>query len=204
MSPIFHQYENTGLLEPFIVVGVGYKSLKTMDSLRVRDYLFPKALPSDELKADGGGQNFYNYITKELLPKIDSEFRTDQTDRTLLGHSFGGYFVLFSLLNQSAKQTNDFKYFISASPTLWYNGFYLNKLPEQLLTNETKIGLYLSVGALEDSPWSVDPVKNLTVEFQNKEIRGLDFKSRIFNHLDHMDVSILTFTKGLQELRASK
>lgn len=204
MAPILHQYENTGLLEPFIVVGVGYKSMKTMDSLRVRDYLFPKALPSDELKADGGGQNFYNYITQELLPKIDSEFRTDQTDRTLLGHSFGGYFALFSLLNQSAKQTNDFKYFISASPTLWYNGFYLNKLPDQLLANENKLGLYLSVGALEDSTWAVDPVKKLTQEFQNKEIRGLDFKSRIFSHLDHMDVSILTFTKGLQELRVSK
>lgn len=204
MAPIFHQYEKTGLLEPFIVVGIGYKSMKTMDSLRARDYLFPKALPSDELKADGGGQNFYNYIAKELLPKIDSEFRTDMADRTLLGHSFGGYFVLFSLLNQSAKQTNDFKYFISASPTLWYNGFYLNKLPEQLLTNEKKLGLYLSVGALEDSTWAVDPVKNLTQEFQNKEIKRLDFKSRIFNHLDHMDVSILTFTKGLQELRAAK
>lgn len=204
MAPIFHQYEKTGLLEPFIVVGVGYKSLKTMDSLRVRDYLYPKALPSDELKAEGGGQNFYNYITKELLPKIDSEFRTDQADRTLLGHSFGGYFVLFSLFHQSAKQTNDFKHFISASPTLWYNGYYLNKLPNQLLTNDKKLGLYLSVGALEDSTWSVDPVKKLTKEFQNKEIRGLDFKSRIFSHLDHMDVSILTFTKGLQELRAAK
>lgn len=74
----------------------------------------------------------------------------------------------------------------------------------QLLTNENKLDLYLSVGALEDSTWAVDPVKKLTQEFQNKEIRGLDFKSRIFSHLDHMDVSILTFTKGLQELRAAK
>lgn len=204
MSAIIHQYESTGLLEPFIVVGVGYKSLKTMDSLRVRDYLFPKALPSDELNANGGGQNFHNYITKELLPKVDSDFRTDKTDRTLLGHSFGGYFVLYSLLRQSINQTNDFKSFISASPTLWYNNFYLNKLPDQLATNEKNLGLFLSVGQLEDSTWSVNPVKSLTKELQNKQIRGLYLKSKIYNHLDHMDVSILTFTKGLQELRAPK
>lgn len=204
MSAIIQQYENTGLLEPFIVVGVGYKSFKTMDSLRIRDYLFPKALPSDELNANGGGQDFYDYLTKELLPKIDSDFRTDKTDRTLLGHSFGGYFVLYSLFHQSTKQTNDFKNFISASPTLWYNDFYLNKLPEQLSTNEKNLGLFLSVGELEDSTWSVNPVKSLTKELQSKQIKGLVFKSRVFNHLDHMDISILTFTKGLQELRSSK
>ena len=204
MSAIIHQYETTRLLEPCIIVGVGYKSFKTMDSLRVRDYLFPKALPSDELNANGGGLNFYNYITKELLPKIDTDFRTDKTDRTLLGHSFGGYFVLFSLFNQSVNQTSDFKNFISASPTLWYNNFYLNKLPDQLSTGEKNLGLFLTVGELEDSTWSVNPVKNLTMELQNKHIKGLDFKSRIFNHLDHMDVPVLTFTKGLQELRTSK
>jgi len=204
MSAILHQYENAGLLEPFIVVGVGYKSFKIMDSLRTRDHLFPKALPSDELNANGGGQNFYDYITKELLPKIDSDFRTNKTDRTLLGHSFGGYFVLYSLLYQSTNQTNDFKNFVSASPTLWYNNFYLNKLPDQLSTNRKNLGLFLSVGELEDSTWSVNPVKSLTRELQNKQIKGLDFKSKIFNHLDHMDVPVLTFTKGLQELRTSK
>ncbi|MCS6283744.1 MAG: alpha/beta hydrolase, partial [Dolichospermum sp.] len=178
MSAIFHQYENAGLLEPFIVVAVGYKSFKTMDSLRIRDYLFPKALPSDELNADGGGQHFYDYITKELLPKIDSDFRTDKADRTLLGHSFGGYFVLYSLFHQSTNQTDDFKSFISASPTLWYNDFYLNKLPDQLSTTEKNLGLFLSVGELEDSTWSVNPVRSLTRDLQKKQIKGLNFKSR--------------------------
>jgi uncharacterized protein len=204
MSAIFHQYENAGLLEPFIVVAVGYKSFNTMDSLRIRDYLFPKALPSDELNAEGGGQHFYDYITKELLPKIDSAFRTDKTDRTLLGHSFGGYFVLYSLFHQSTNHTDDFKSFISASPTLWYNDFYLNKLPDQLSATEKNLGLFLSVGELEDSTWSVNPVRRLTRDLQKKQIKGLNFKSRIFNHLDHMDVPVLTFTKGLQELRTSK
>ena len=203
ISPIIHQYETAGLLEPAIVVSIGYKTFGLMDSLRVRDYLFPKAMPSDEIKASGGGQDFYNYITKELLPKIDADFRTDKADRTLLGHSFGGYFVLYSLLNQTS-QTNDFKNFISASPTLWYNDFYLNKLADQLSNNEKNLGLFLSVGELEDSTWSVKPVKDLTTKIQDKKIKGLKFESRIFNHLDHMDVALLTFTKGLQELRKPK
>ena len=202
ISPITRQYETAALLDPFIVVGIGYKSMKLMDSLRVRDYLFPKSLPSDELNAIGGGENFYHYITKELLPKIDEEFRTEKDDRTLVGHSFGGYFVLYSLLMQSKESAQDFKYFVSASPTLWYNDFYLNTLPQQLSENNSSVGLFLAVGALEDSTWSVNPVKNLSAAIQNKKLSQVNFKSRIYNHLDHMDVPIITFIKGIQEMRS--
>ncbi len=204
MSGILHQYEKAGLLEPFIVVGIGYKSFQEMDSLRTRDYLFPAALPSDELNASGGGEHFYNYITKELLPKIDSDFRTEPTDRTLLGHSFGGYFVVYSMLQQSKDQSSVFKNFISASPSLWYNDFYLTKQTDQLLANHKSIGLYLSAGELEDSTWQVNPVKRLASELQKKKKEELNLKIRIFNHLDHMDVPLVTFTKGLQELRERK
>ena len=200
MSSIVQQYEIAGLLPPVILVGVGYKSFKIMDSLRVRDYLFPKALPSDELESDGGGLNFYNYLTRELLPKIDEDYRTESTNRTLLGHSFGGYFTLYSLFHQTTSNTNEFQNFISASPSLWYNNFYLNQLPEQLAKSERQIGLFMSVGEMEDSTWSVKPLTDITREIEKRKIKGLEFNSRIYNHLEHMDVAILTFTKGLQEM----
>jgi predicted alpha/beta superfamily hydrolase len=204
VSAIVHQYETAKLLEPAIVVAIGYRTFDQMDSLRVRDFLFPKALPSDEMNASGGGENFFNYVTKELLPKIDADFRADKDDRTLLGHSFGGYFVLYSLSKQVGVQTGEFKNFIAASPTLWYNDFYLKKLPEQLASNKNHLGLFVSVGALEDSTWSVNPVKDLTASIEAKRINDLEFKSRIFSHLDHMDVALVTFIKGLQELRNKK
>jgi hypothetical protein len=50
----------------------------------------------------------------------------------------------------------------------------------------------------------VKPVKDLATEIQKRKIEGLDFRSRIYNHLDHMDVAMLSFTKGLQELEATK
>jgi len=204
MAPIISQYEFTGLLHPAIVVAVGYKSFPMMDSLRVRDYMFPKALPLDEIKTEGGGQKFYHFITQELLPKIDKEYRTDPTKRSLLGHSFGGYFVLYSLMYQVQNKTHDFKYFVAASPTLWYNKFYLNQLPQLLEKSDGPLGVFLSVGGREDSTWSVNPVKFLTTEIQKKKIDDLDFKSRVYNHLGHMDVAVLSFTKGLQELEATK
>jgi predicted alpha/beta superfamily hydrolase len=56
MESITKQYAIAGLLDQRIVVEVGYKSFIEMDSLRVRDYLFPKPLPSDELTAGGGSE----------------------------------------------------------------------------------------------------------------------------------------------------
>ncbi len=200
-SPIARQYESTGLLEPFILVSIGYKNFQLMDSLRVRDYLYPKSIPSDEMDAIGGGQNFKKYITNELIPKIDREFRTDKTDRTLFGHSFGGYFVLYALADQIDKSTDDFKSFISASPTLWYNNFYLKQLPEKLKNNKESLNIFLSVGGTEDSTWSVNPVVDISTEIEKMNLEKLNFKNRVFSNLDHMDVGLISFIKGLQELK---
>jgi uncharacterized protein len=86
------EYEKAGLLSPMILIGIGYKSFKLMDSLRVRDYLYPAALPSDEITAVGGGKNFDAFIKTQIVPYIDSLYQTDRANRALLGHSFGGIF----------------------------------------------------------------------------------------------------------------
>lgn len=71
VAPVLHQYEKAGLLPPLILVGIGYQSWMAMDSLRQRDYLFPAALPSDEITAEGGGQKFAQFLSQELIPRID-------------------------------------------------------------------------------------------------------------------------------------
>jgi len=84
------------------------------------------------MKATGGGQKFYHFITDELLPKIDDSYSVDKDRRTLLGHFFGGNFSLLALLTQVEDKRNDFSGFVSASPSLWYNDHYLFKLSQVL------------------------------------------------------------------------
>ena len=205
MSSITKEYAVAGLLNQQIVVGVGYKSFHLMDSLRVRDYLFPKPLPSDELSGDAEGLNFYNYLTRELLPVIKNQYRTDNGSCSLLGHSFGGYFVLFALLTELKNNASNFSTFISASPSLWYNDFYLNQLPDYLSKQRhKKLNLLISVGALEDSTWSVKPVANLANEINKRNIKDLQFRSHIYDHLDHMDVPLTSFTRGLRDFMVAR
>jgi predicted alpha/beta superfamily hydrolase len=201
MSSVMHQYETARLLPPMILVGIGYNSFNTMDSLRSRDYLFPESLASDELTTLGGGENFEKYIVEELLPKIDEEFRTRGEDRSLLGHSLGGYFSLYTLLNQVEGKSRTFRNFVSASPTLWYHDYYLNRLVEALKKRREKnvLTIFLSAGELEDSTWTVGPVKKLNHDLVERNIDAVDLQIHVYNQLDHMDVGMLSFTKGLQQ-----
>ena len=192
------QYEKAGLLPPLIVVGVGYQSFATMDSLRVRDYLYPAALPSDELKAPGGGESFGQFLSRELLPAIDSTYRTTTQNRTLIGHSFGGYFALYILLNQANRKTRDFQNFVAASPSVWYHNFYLNQLPAQLnmLGRADSVRLFLTVGGQENAQWDVKPVQNLTTAI--RQIGNVGLAGGVYTQLGHMDTGQLSFVKGLQ------
>jgi uncharacterized protein len=201
IASMMHRYEEAGLLPPMVLVGVGYNSFEEMDSLRVRDYLFPASIPSDEMHAVGGGEKFNAFLTQELLPKVDAEFRTKKGNRVLAGHSFGGYFALYSLLHQVKNKSNDFKTFISASPSLWYNDFYLKQIPAELSTRNTldSLNVFLTVGGLEDSTWSVSPVRKLTTEIQHQNLKAVNLQTRVYSDLEHMDVGVLSITKGLQE-----
>ena len=202
LAPILHQYEKGGLLPPLILVSIGYKSFDLMDSLRVRDYMFPASIPSDEMKAIGGGRKFYHFLTKELLPKIDSNYRVDINKRTLLGHSFGGYFSLLALLEQVETKRTDFTGFISASPTLWYNNNYLFNLTKKLNDSDLKdsLTIFLSVGAKEELKWSVQPVKDFSKKLSDAHIKKIKSQVQIYSHLDHMDVGIISFIKGLEQI----
>ena len=200
LAASIRQYELAGLLPSLILVGIGYRSFQQMDSLRVRDYLYPKALPSDEINATGGGQRFSRFISGQLIPLIDGKYRTLQVGRTLAGHSFGGYFALYALLDQTQRNQPAFSNFVSASPSLWYNHFYLDRLSDTLKLRKSldTLNLYLSVGGLEDSAWSIAPVKKLSERIEQANAQGLVFQYKIFSDLGHMDNATITFLKALQ------
>jgi predicted alpha/beta superfamily hydrolase len=202
LAPILHQYEKGGLLPPLILVSIGYKSFSLMDSLRVRDYMFPASIPSDEMKAPGGGRNFYHFITNELLPDIDSNYRTKTDKRTLLGHSFGAYFSLFTLQEQSQNKRTDFTGFVSASPSLWYNDFYLFKLNQILKISMIKdtINVFLSAGTTEDPKWMVQPLKDFSKQLSDTNIKKVITDVEIYPYLDHMDVGLISFIRGLEKI----
>lgn len=121
-----------------IIVGIGYplsgsltEIYNQMLHLRMRDFLpmrdegaekfFQDTFPVSEHVVSGGAGNFLQFIQHELLPMIEAEYRADPTDRTLMGHSWGGLFALYALLAQPQL----FQRCVAGSPDLQHDQGYL-------------------------------------------------------------------------------
>jgi predicted alpha/beta superfamily hydrolase len=205
ISKLVEQYEEMGVMAPVIVIGIGYKDIKEMERKRSRDFLFPKALPEygDELES-GGGEKFLKSLQTEIVAFVDSNYRTKADNRILMGHSFGGFFCLFALLNNLNKQNEIFRSYIAASPSLNYNNQYLlSKLATITTDFKSPKYVYTSLGSLEDGEdgeqqeYISSMFTNFSNSFSSKDFKNTKFKAEIYLNFLHMETPLATFDKGL-------
>jgi predicted alpha/beta superfamily hydrolase len=128
-------------LKPAVIVGVGYPAddLWTFTRLRSRDLIpFPinaefeptwKAWSSFGGATDadaGGAEAFYRFLTEELAPRVAEMAPIDAGDQALYGHSLGGLFTLYTLLNHPEA----FHTYAISSPSIIVNqGEILQAIP---------------------------------------------------------------------------
>jgi predicted alpha/beta superfamily hydrolase len=97
-----------------LVVGIGYPwrepaadAYDTISGLRCRDYT-PVASKRAEREVldsspalqhceSGGAEYFLKFIEMELIPSLENKYPIDSSSRTLMGHSWGGTFCLYTL-----------------------------------------------------------------------------------------------------------
>ncbi len=84
----------------------------------------------------GGGQNFFNYLTKELIADVNKHYSTNNHE-TLIGHSYGGYFGGYIL-----SLNHPFEVIHIYDPSIWFsNGEVINRLKESDYRKDVKIHL---------------------------------------------------------------
>lgn len=95
----------------------------------------------------GGADNFIKFLEEELQPHINSKYRTNGYN-VLLGHSFGGLFSIYALLERPGL----FQSYIVIDPSLWWD----NKRVYTRAVNEWKTkdfrGKSLFVALAHESP----------------------------------------------------
>lgn len=142
---ITHLPMNADVIEEFIIVGIGYeKGAGGMDS-RARDYT-----PSvdDGLRwKTGEGAAYLDFVADELIPEIEARFRVDTERRVLAGHSFGGLFGVYALLNRPEV----FGGYIVSSPSLWFDDkiMFEQEAAYAAAHDDLAANVYMSVGGLE-------------------------------------------------------
>ena len=196
-------------LDEVIVVAIGYSAQKGGRDReyrinRTRDYtpiFVEKGGYGVEIqKVSGGGETFLRVIESEILPLIDDRYRTLDRGRTLVGHSYGGLFALFSVL----REVRIFDRVIAVSPSLWYGNHHLFDI-ENALAAETRrmpVQIYLCVGERErnESIDMVSDVKRLSSDLARHDYEGLSLTSRVLDGETHNSIFPRCLSDGLREL----
>ncbi|MDF7774924.1 alpha/beta hydrolase-fold protein [Sphingomonas sp. AOB5] len=104
-------------IQPMIVVGI-----ETVD--RRNELAFPTSNAKDRATwpTAGHSERFRRYLSSEVLPWVETNFRTTG-DTVLMGESLAGLFVVDTLL----KQPDLFRRYIAISPSLWWDDMSLVK-----------------------------------------------------------------------------
>ncbi len=176
-----------------IIVGI----LNTQTS-RNRDQTPPfMQTETDDLTSPlGKGDQFLSFLEKELIPKIDSNYRVSGY-KTLTGHSRGGLFVLYTF----QEKPNLFNAWFCYSTPVWrFNDMMINKIKGFIKGapfKERKF-LFLSAGANE--------TENITGGFKRlNELLNANPQKNLFvkNYLtplaNHQQNPLFATPKGLAE-----
>lgn len=176
--------------EDIILIGVGYAN----KNQRGRDYSYPE--DRDFPGTSGGAKEFINFVNNELIPHIENELEIESVERTLFGHSLGGYLALYILFQQD--QPNSFDNIIAASSNfMWYNA-YLFDLEQHYFDTHDSLdkNLYITVGDLEGA--SINLFYNAFKEKMDKRsYTGLILHHERLKNTSHRNSPIITFKKGL-------
>lgn len=192
-----------------ILIGIGYRSFVEMMSLRDRDYTYPAASLSDSFSVSGGGERFYDFIGRELIPLVDKQYRTDTSNRSLMGHSLGGFFILYALYKGVSVGPQLFKNYVAASPSVEYHNQYLARQFEKIGNDN-----FLPTSALQITLGDVEGMENeggmLYSDFINSFITSLSdpkFKNikvqkEVYPGAGHMETALPALYQGLQKVIA--
>jgi uncharacterized protein len=106
---------------PAMVVGIGYPDDADVGVERGVD-LTP-ARDDAIAPGSGGAAAFLAFLRDDLQPEIARRGSVDRTREALFGHSFGGLFTLYALIE--APQTFDI--YVAASPSIWFANRHLQR-----------------------------------------------------------------------------
>jgi predicted alpha/beta superfamily hydrolase len=141
-------------------------------------------------KNSGGGEKFLQFIKTELMPIIESSYRTVPY-KIFAGHSLGGLMAVSCLISHP----DYFNAYIAISPSLqWDNGIILRQVAEKSVSNN-KI-LFFS-DANEDDAFHKNQLK-LDSLFKQKNLDGFIYKRFFYPEETHLSEPVKAFYDGLR------
>ncbi|NIR50203.1 hypothetical protein GWO43_17000 [candidate division KSB1 bacterium] len=143
----------------------------------------------------GGANNFLKFISDELIPFVEQNYRTHPY-RVLVGHSFGGLFAVNALLTKP----DVFDAYISISPTLWWDNQRLLGDTEDLLKSHSDFDKFLFCSLGNEGDRMQVPAEEFVRILQKHAPESFRWDFRFMENEDHGSTPHRTIYDGLEAL----
>lgn len=186
------------MLEPAVVVGIGYDTDQPIETnRRFYDYTvyadkteLPNRKDGSEWPTTGGADVFLTFIEEELKPLIEQEISIDRNRQTLFGHSLGGLFTLYTMFTKRQA----FQVYAAGSPSIWWKNQFLFPLAERFAkeaqestAEPIQTSLLIGIGSEEKAEMVVD-AKEMYERLSSSNIPGMQVQYRCFDDEGHLSV----------------
>ncbi|WP_338395277.1 alpha/beta hydrolase-fold protein [Fulvitalea axinellae] len=206
-----HAYYSGGFMPEMVLVGISNHKNRTRDltpSTPENSQGAPRNVES------GGASRFLDFIEKELVSYVERNYPVTNY-RTLIGHSYGGLFTIYTM----TERKDLFKNYLAIDPSLqWDNQKFLKKAKRSLSGRDYKNkSLYMSLaGPLhmanleitidnvmdDDTGFTLFPRSNLEFSKKAKSMtqEGFSFEWEFFPNELHGTVAYPSIKNGLVSL----
>lgn len=163
-----------------------------------------KWLGIDDIQS-GNAPLLSRFLLEELVPVIESEYRTRSNQRVLLGHSASGLFTLFMLFHQA----KEFLGYVVGSPPLSYAKDLMFRVEADYAARHTALQarLFTGIGSQEellepklDAMVSVSASNQFAARLSSRNYAGFHFEYQVFSGFDHLSVPAAIFAAGLKSV----
>ncbi|MEL7003274.1 MAG: alpha/beta hydrolase-fold protein [Bacteroidota bacterium] len=136
----------------------------------------------------GGGMKFYQYLTKELMPTVDSLYSTN-ANNTLIGHSMGGYFAGYIL-----SMDHPFSTLHLYDPSIWYSdGEVTERISTGIPKNE-KVNVLITYQPVPT--FHKQKIEELINELKNK--RNVSLHYHLYEDETHNSLFLPSFLRAIE------
>ncbi len=181
-----------GRIPPIMIVAIPNTTDRTRD-------LTPTIEKDEEAKKNfptaGGADKMLAFITDELIPHIDTSYRTNAY-RILVGHSFGGIFAV----NAWLKEPTTFDAYISISPSMWWDKQNLVDKAEAFLDSKPPLEGYFYMTMGNEGKEMLGGAMKLAALLEEKASDSLEWDFKVMKEEDHGSVPHRSTYYGLEAI----
>lgn len=204
---VVQHFVERGKLPEMILVAIAYPGaaddMEVYYSNRKRDYT-PGALAAGTSSGNGEGHTgqggadiFRSFIADEVIPFVATNYPVS-TDRTFIGHSYGGLFGTYVLLTEPEM----FGRYVIVSPSLWFDNGAILKAENQLASRQAmRARAFFGIGSLETQTATgapmVQQLTHFTKTLKAQRNTGLDVTLTVFPGETHESIFPSAVTRGI-------